>query len=249
MRVALIGGSGLDQYEDLRVERSETVQTDYGEPSGPLIFGSLSGIDVVFLPRHGPEHHLPPHRINYRANISALANAEVDTVIAITAVGGIGPDCGPGKIVIPNDIIDYTWGREHTFFAGDDGRVEHIDFTFPFSADPRQALIAAATSSNGVVDHGVYGATQGPRLESAAEIQRLAQDGCTIVGMTGMPEAALAREAGLAYANCSLVVNWAAGLSDDIITMAEIEAQLTTGMGRVRNLVASAVKGLAGIDR
>ena len=220
MRIAIIGGSGLDQYDDLHVDRSDTVQTDYGDPSGPLIYGSLSGVDVVFLPRHGPEHHLPPHRINYRANISALANTEVDAVIAITAVGGIGRDCGPGQIVIPHDIIDYTWGREHTVDEGADGQLAHIDFTEPYDRDLRLALIQQAEAA-GIAHEpsAVYGATQGPRLETAAEIRRMARDGCDVVGMTGMPEAALAAELGMDYASICLVVNPAAGLSDMPITL------------------------------
>jgi 5'-deoxy-5'-methylthioadenosine phosphorylase len=242
-RIGIIGGSGLDQLAALTGVRSRRVTTAWGEPSAPLLEGCLDGTPVVFLPRHGASHHLPPHRINYRANVAALRDAGVKEIFAVAAVGGIGREAGPGALVIPDQIIDYTWGREHTFHDGLDGRVEHIEFGAPFCPVLRQCLIEAAGEiGQAVVAEGCYGATQGPRLESAAEIARMARDGCTLVGMTGMPEAALAREAGLAYASCALVVNWAAGLSAEPITMDEILRELREGMGRVVGVLSAAVR-------
>lgn len=240
---AIIGGSGLDALGTLVVAREHRIQTAWGVPSGVLQEGTLDGAPVVFLPRHGATHAIPPHRINYRANIAALRDFGVREVFAVSAVGGIAPEAGPGAIVIPDQIIDYTYGRAHTFHDGDGAPVDHIEFGTPYSETLRQRLLAAADGlAQPVVARGVYGATQGPRLETAAEIARLARDGCTIVGMTGMPEAALAREAGLAFANCALVVNWAAGLSDAPISLDEIARELRDGMAAVVRLLSRAVR-------
>lgn len=243
MTLAIIGGSGLDQLGALVASREHRVSTIYGVPSAALLEGTLDGTPVIFLPRHGPTHAFPPHCINYRANIAALREFGVHEVLAVTTVGGIAPDAGPGAIVIPDQIIDYTYGRDHTFYDGSDGKLEHLEFGSPYSEDLRASLIAAADPLGlAVVSVGVYGATQGPRLESAAEIARLARDGCTIVGMTGMPEAALARESGLAYANCALVVNWAAGVRAAPISLAEIGRELRAGMSTVVRLLSATLR-------
>ncbi|MBI2799041.1 MAG: S-methyl-5'-thioinosine phosphorylase [Gammaproteobacteria bacterium] len=244
-RVAIIGGSGLDKLTALVVESAHTVTTIYGTPSGPLLEGTLDGAPILFLPRHGATHGIPPHRINYRANIAALRDFGVEEIFAVTAVGGIGPETGPGRIVIPDQLIDYTSGREHTFYDGIDAKLDHAEFGEPYSATIRTRLIhAAARVGIEVVPHGVYGATQGPRLESAAEIARLQRDGCTLVGMTGMPEAGLAREAGLHYANCALSVNWAAGIGSTPISLVEIGQHLTQGMASVVQLLSAALRTL-----
>lgn len=240
-RIGIIGGSGLDRMGVLTQVREHRVRTAWGEPSSPILEGELFGTPVLFLPRHGADHHLPPHRINYRANIAALRECGVRDILGVAAVGGIGPDCGPGAIVIPDQLVDYTWGREHTFHDGLGSGVEHIEFESPYDSGLRECLLTAASSLGiAVVDGGCYGATQGPRLETAAEIARMARDGCTLVGMTGMPEAALAREAGLAYACCALSVNWAAGLSTTPITMEEIVRELNEGMGTIVRLLGAA---------
>ena len=240
--IGIIGGSGLDQLAALSVVREHRVRTAWGTPSAPLLEGLLQGTPVVFLPRHGAGHHLPPHRINYRANIAALRDFGVREVLGVAAVGGIGADCGPGAIVVPDQLIDYTWGREHTFHDGQDSGVAHAEFEHPYDDALRRCLLDAGHALGvPVVAGGCYGATQGPRLETAAEIARMARDGCTLVGMTGMPEAALAREAGLAYATCALSVNWAAGLSAAPITMDEIMRELAEGMGTIVRLLAHAV--------
>lgn len=200
--------------------------------------------DVLFLFRHGPGHRLSPHLINYRANIRALADAGVETVVAAAAVGGITDIAAPGHIVLPDQIIDYTWGRPHTFSDGPDAALQHIDFTEPYDADThRQLLRSAAACGLNMVGAGVHGVTQGPRLESAAEIERMRRDGCDIVGMTGMPEASLAREAGLAYACCAVVVNRAAGRGDGAID-SQIQKNLAAGRNALQRLLQKAIPKL-----
>ena len=239
-KVAIIGGSGLDALPGLTDFREHRLTTAYGKTSAPILEGTLADREVYFLARHGRDHAIPPHQINYRANIAALTMLEIKDVLAITAVGGIVRTTPPRRIVVPDQIIDYTYGREHTFSDGLDLTVQHVDFTYPFSNTLRQDLITAAGKNNIPIEtHGTYGATQGPRLETAAEIVRMAADGCTIVGMTGMPEASLAREVGLNYANCSLVVNWAAGIAKGPIELDEISQHLITGMEDVLDLTAA----------
>jgi len=225
--IGIIGGSGFTSLPGLSIERSEAVTTEFGEPSAALLHGSVAGQPLVFLARHGNPHVIPPHRVNYRANLLALKEAGVKRVFALAAVGGIGSDCEPGRLVIPDQIIDYTYGRQQTYFEENLAQVTHIDFTYPYSESLRARLMSAAKEVKiEAVCDGVYGATQGPRLESAAEIRKLERDGCTLVGMTGMPEAALARELDLEYACLAVVANWAAGKSDRLITMPEIEMTL-----------------------
>ena len=237
-RVAIIGGTGLTSLQGLEIASREIVQTPYGEPSGILVRGNYCGHEVLFLPRHGPGHTIPPHRVNYRANLWALKEVGVTNVIAVNAVGGIRLDMEPGALVIPNQIIDYTWGRTNTYFEESLNQVVHVDFTEPYCASLRLQLIDAATQAGQeIIDGGTYAATQGPRLETTAEIDRLERDGCDIVGMTGMPEAVLARELELCYASISLVVNRAAGRGDGEITMAEIEQNLKSGITDVRKLL------------
>ncbi|MGI9318056.1 MAG: S-methyl-5'-thioinosine phosphorylase, partial [bacterium] len=198
---AIIGGSGLDTIDELKVTGRKVVRTPYGDPSGIVVTGSLFGQSYIFLPRHGANHTIPPHKVNYRANIWALKNCGVERIVAFAAVGGIDTGLDPGSIVIPDQLIDYTWGREHTFFDGESEVVHHIDFTYPYSEELRHMLIKAAGKSNvPIVQDGTYAATQGPRFETPAEIVKLERDGATIVGMTGMPEAALASELGIEYA-------------------------------------------------
>jgi len=241
--VAIIGGSGLTKLKNLRITRREVIRTPHGEPSAPMVFGQLSGREAVFLPRHGPGHTIPPHEVNYRANIWALKQTGVSRVIAVNAVGGISPEfLESGTVVIPDQIIDYTYGREHTFFGSEHKKVTHVDFTYPYCDELRQILIEAATRAKlGAMARGTYGATQGPRFESAAEIRRMERDGADIVGMTGMPEAGLARELELCYASISVVVNPAAGKTKGTISLKEIEANLETGMAKVRALLEQAI--------
>lgn len=236
---AIIGGTGLTQLDGLDIQRAVEMETPYGAPSAPIRVGQFAGRDVLFLARHGHPHRLPPHQVNYRANLWALKQAGADAVLAVNAVGGIHPAMGTGHLCVPHQLIDYTSGRAHTFFADELEQVTHIDFSYPYSEPLRQQLLAALQAEgHAFSDFGVYACTQGPRLETVAEITRLERDGCDIVGMTGMPEAALAREIGLAYACLALVVNPAAGKSREVITMAEIEAALAQGMGKVRGVLS-----------
>ena len=241
--VAIIGGSGLTNLKNLRITRREVIRTPYGEPSAPMVFGQLGGQEAVFLPRHGAGHTIPPHEVNYRANIWAIKQTGVDKVIAVNAVGGISPDyLTSGTLVVPDQVIDYTYGRAHTFFGSEHKSVTHVDFTYPYCETLRQTVIqAAARTRIKVVGRGTYGATQGPRFESAAEIRRMERDGADIVGMTGMPEAGLARELELCYASISLVVNPAAGKAKDTISLKEIEMNLEMGMAPVRSLLEQVI--------
>lgn len=238
--LAIIGGSGLTQLSTLEIVRREVVRTPYGEPSGALTFGELCGRPVVFLARHGCGHTIPPHLVNYRANIWALKQARADAVVSVASVGGIRADFAPGTLLIPDQIIDYTWGRKSTFFEGGDQAVHHVDFTHPYDESLRQRLLQAGKQAGeAVFDGGVYAATQGPRLETAAEINRFERDGADVVGMTGMPEAVLARELELPYAAVNVVVNFAAGRasSEHGIHFDSIEPILQESMVRVRNLL------------
>jgi len=194
----------------------------------------------VFLARHGYGSNIPPHRVNYRANIWALKDMGLENVIAVNAVGGIRPDLAPGTLLIPDQIIDYTSSRGHTFFEDGLSHVVHVDFTDPYCVRLRNVLVEAAQAL-GVAEGGTYAATQGPRLETAAEVDRLERDGCHVVGMTGMPEAALARELDLCYAACAVVANPAAGRGPGPITMAEIDGHLKIGMEKVRALLGQAI--------
>ncbi|MBK1726763.1 S-methyl-5'-thioinosine phosphorylase [Halorhodospira neutriphila] len=241
MSLGIIGGTGLTSLEGLEITRREVVRTPFGEPSAPLVHGCFRGYNVTFLARHGHNHSIPPHQVNYRANIWALRHVGVEQVVAVAAVGGIGEAYAPRRLAIPDQIIDYTHSRESTFFDQDAADVTHVDFTYPYDARLRRWLLAAAAEAGiEVVDGGTYAATQGPRLETAAEIQRLRRDGCDLVGMTGMPEAVLAREAELAYAHCAVVANWGAGLAEgQTVSMDDIRDNLTYGMDLVRQLIAS----------
>jgi len=245
-KVAIIGGTGLNSMPGLTISHREMVKTIYGAPSSPLIHGQINGCDVVFLARHGGRHNIPPHMVNYRANIKALQEVGTTHVVALAAVGGIADACVDQSIVIPDQIIDYTYGRAQTFHNSKYNSFDHIDFTYPYSGPMREKIIAAARSvSVSLVDHGVYGATQGPRLETAAEIKRMEIDGCTIVGMTGMPEAALAREVRLEYACCAMVVNRAAGKVPNGISFKDIENNVKNGVQNVQSLLAELLsKGL-----
>ncbi len=248
----VIGGSGLTRIDDLQVVHRQVCRSIWGEPSAPVTYGRLGDATIVFLPRHGAGHTIAPHRVNYRANVQVLHDLGVRKIIAVTAVGGIRPDLAAGSIVIPHDVIDYTWGREHTFFGGhaSGSEVTHVDFTEPYATGLRQALADAARSLDiRVSTSGVYAATQGPRFETPAEIDRIEKDGGDIVGMTGMPEASLAAELAMDYANISVVVNPAAGRAPDgvHISLDSIYAELAAGMEKVRRILATAGADVASL--
>jgi len=242
--IAIIGGSGLSKLVNLEVTSRKVARTPYGEPSGPLTIGRIGGREVVFLARHGYGHTVAPHEVNYRANLWALKDHGVDEIVSIASVGAIRRDLVPGALMLPDQIIDYTWGRRSTFFEGADAPVTHIDFTEPYAGTMRDRIRRAAEAcGEPLLDGGVYGATQGPRLETAAEIDRMERDGADMVGMTGMPEAVLAREIGLAYAAIAVVANFAAGRGDSAqgVSLERINAVLDEAMRRVRKVIEQLV--------
>ena len=242
--LAIIGGTGLAQLANLEISHRQVLRTPYGEPSGAITFGRLRQHEVMFIARHGYGHTIPPHEVNYRANLWALHEQGAKRVISVAAVGGIRADLLPGTLILPDQIIDYTYGREFTYFDGRDRPVTHIDFTQPYSQNLRQQILQAAKLAKvNCLDGGVYAATQGPRLETAAEINRLERDGADMVGMTGMPEASLARELGLSYAAIAVVVNHAAGRGDsrDGVHLEAIGAVTQPAMASVRNILECVV--------
>ncbi len=251
-KIAIIGGTGLTTLQNLNILRREIVMTPYGEPSSSLAYGCIQqdcsseegskdtdNKEVVFIARHGHAHNIPPHMVNYRANLWALKKVGINVILAVNAVGGIREDMVPGSLLIPDQIIDYTTRRINTFFEKNLSHATHIDFSYPYSTELSQQIIECAEKEHiDIIQGATYAATEGPRLETAAEIQRLKRDGCDIVGMTGMPEAALARELEMDYASICVNANWAAGLSDGVITMEAIEKNLQDGMAKVRQLIA-----------
>lgn len=244
--LAIIGGSGLESLPGLEVDTTHRIITPYGRSSSPVLQGLWCGVKVLFLSRHNEDHSIAPHLINYRANIWALKELGASHVIAVAAVGGITELNAPRMVNIPDQIIDYTWGRQHTFVE-EGGRLQHINFCHPYNQEIRQSLLNAVQEAGveeQVVDGGCYGATQGPRLETAAEIQRLKRDGCDIVGMTGMPEAALAMETELKYACIALIVNWGAGVLEEEISLEEIYENLRQGMKTIERVLQAYLQSL-----
>ena len=238
--LAIVGGTGLYNFPALKQVERQSVVTPFGDPSAPIVTGELDGHRIAFLARHGEDHGILPHRVNYRANLWALHHLGARRVIGVNAVGGIRDDMAPRVIAVPDQIIDYTHGRFDSFCDVAGAKVEHIDFTEPYSAALRNAIVAAASGAGiAVVDGGCYGATQGPRLETRAEIARMRRDGCDLVGMTGMPEAVLARELSVDYACLALVANWAAGCGgESSISLEEIFANLQTATAQVLPIIA-----------
>lgn len=243
--LAIIGGTGLTQLANLEITHRQVMRTPYGEPSGALTFGTIKQHEVMFIARHGYGHTIPPHEVNYRANLWALHDQGARRVISVASVGGIRSDLDPGTIVLPDQILDYTYGRAFTYFDGRDHPVTHIDFTQPYTPELRQQILEAARrAGEPCLDGGVYAAVQGPRLETAAEITRYERDGADMVGMTGMPEASLAGELGLHYAAIAVVVNHAAGRgsSRDHIHLENVREVTLPAMARVRNILECMVE-------
>jgi len=246
--LAIIGGTGLYALAGLDDIATHTPQTRYGTPSGPIRVGTLGGVRVAFLARHGEGHSIPPHKINYRANLAALQGLGASRVLALNTVGGITERYGPRVLACPDQLIDYTWGRISTLCEEADAEVLHVDFGEPYTPSLRAAILAAAREASvPVVDGGCYGATQGPRLETRAEIARLRRDGCDLVGMTGMPEAGLARELGLDYASLAIVANWAAGAGpdvDEVITLEDVLNNVAAATAEVPKLLVRLLEAL-----
>jgi 5'-methylthioinosine phosphorylase len=240
-RLGLIGGTGLDQWGVAGKPRK--AHSIFGKPSAEPVEFQVADLSVFFLPRHGVRHEIPPHAVNYQANIDVFRQLEVDAVIAVNAVGGISTHNQPGSQSVPDQYIDYTWGRLHSYSMSADDELQHVEFASPFDYQMRLHLIRAAKLAGlDINDSGCVGVTQGPRLETAAEIKRLYQDGCDMVGMTSMPEAVLAREAGLAYASLCINANWAAGIEVEPVSMAAIEVTLAQAMLEVRKILAELFK-------
>jgi len=244
VRLGLIGGTGLDRWgEAVKVHETDG---QYGQPSARFTEYHEGDLRIFFLPRHGEQHTIPPHAVNYRANVDGFRQLRVTGIVAVNAVGGISAGNAPGTLTVPDQLIDYTWGRAHSFSMTADDDLQHIEFANPFSGRLRSAMLRAAMMANVAVrDGGCIGVSQGPRLETAAEIQRCKQDGCDQIGMTSMPEAALAREAGLDYACLGVNANWAAGLNDEEVTMEAINATLKDAMVKVRMLLAALFEELS----
>lgn len=243
--LAIIGGRGLTELANLEITHRQVMRTPYGEPSGAFMFGMLNQHEVIFLARHGYGHTIPPHLVNYRANLWALREQGVDEVVSVATVGGIRADLTPGTIVVPDQIIDYTHGRDATFFDSRDTRYSNANFTLPYSSKLRDCILRSAhIAQHSCLDGGVYAATQGPRLDSIAEINRYERDGADMVGMTGMPETALAMELEMNYATIAVVVNYAAGRGDSKrgISMESVNTTASEAMKRVRSIIELVVK-------
>jgi len=238
MSLAIIGGSGFGELEQFEVTKKHDLDTPYGKVSAPILQGNLFGVEnIFFLARHGEKHSIQPHKINYRANIYALRELGIKNIVALAAVGGIDKRCAPGSVIIPQQILDYTYGREMTFFD-QEGDVSHAEFTEPYSAVMRNIVIdACSKGSIETINEGVYAVTQGPRFETAAEISRYERDGATIVGMTAMPEAILARELDIAYMTIALSVNYAAGIQQGVINHTDIHAAYTSAADKLYQLL------------
>lgn len=242
--LAIIGGRGLTQLANLEITHRQVMRTPYGEPSGAFLFGTLNHHEVIFLARHGYGHTIPPHLVNYRANLWALHEQGVSQVVSVATVGGIRADLKPGAIVVPDQIIDYTHGRDSTFFESRDKPYSNADFTLPYSTSLRQLILQSAkTAGQECIDGGVYAATQGPRLDSIAEVNRYERDGADMIGMTGMPETALAKELGLKYATIAVVANYAAGRGDSTtnIRLDVVNATASEAMQHVRSILECVV--------
>ncbi|GHA83943.1 S-methyl-5'-thioinosine phosphorylase [Modicisalibacter luteus] len=238
--LAIIGGTGLTTMAGLDVIKRHSAETPLGAASASVVHGTYEGYDILFLARHGHPYKLPPHRINYRANLWALKQAGATRVVGVNAVGGIDPSLSPGALVVPDQIIDYTVGRECTYFDGRFKPLKHIDFSWPYTSSLCSELLSAGEKAGEILEKGgVYGCTQGPRLETAAEIARMARDGCHLVGMTGMPEASLARELEIDYACLALVVNPAAGVTNREISLTEIDAVISSGIERIKRVIGA----------
>ena len=239
--LGLVGGTGLteldDSYETLDIE------TPFGVPSDPIRVVQTEPVRLLFLPRHGSPHRYPPHRINYRANMWALKEAGADHVLAVSAVGGISDGYSPGTLVVSDQLVDFTWGREHTYHDSPELALVHVDFTHPYAGPLRNRLLEAAGRAGvGVVDGGCIGVFQGPRLESAGEIRMAGNAGCDMAGMTSLPEAGLARELGLDYAGLAVVSNWGAGVHGELISEEDIAETLKEPMARVRAILDALIE-------
>lgn len=234
--IGIIAGSGIQELGCEDIIATQKVETPYGPPSDLYRICNISGTEVIFLPRHGIPHHIPPHKINYRANLWGFSSLGVKEIISINAVGGINEGLSPGDIVLPDQVIDLTHGRENTFF--DKEEVVHIDFTEPFCNSLREMFCCAGEKAGiPLIRSGTYVCTNGPRLETKAEIQYFSRIGADIVGMTLMPEASLARELEICFASISVITNYAAGISKNKLTTTEVVETMRASIEKIRTLI------------
>jgi 5'-methylthioadenosine phosphorylase len=234
--LGIIGGSGLYKIEGITLRKTKKVKTTFGKPSDSYKIGALSDREIVFLPRHGAKHSIPPHKVNYRANVWGFKELGVKRIIAISAVGGISPKVSPGAIVVPDQIIDMTSNREATFHEKDNA--VHVDFTEPYCPEMRRSIIGASkTKGIDIKASGTYVCVNGPRLETRAEIQFFSRIGADIVGMTAMPEAALVREVEICFGGISVVTNYAAGVKKRSLRANEVGEVMKEAMGNLGALL------------
>jgi len=236
MEIGIIGGTGRNEEGILEIVRRRRVRTPYGELHD-LALGEIAGRKAAFLQRHGRNHSLPPHMVNYRANLYALRSLGIKRVISLNSVGSLNPKLRPGDFVVPHDFIDFTKNRVTTFH---DDRVVHVDMTRPYCPEVRKALVTAS----GGADRGVYLCTEGPRFETPAEIEFFGRLGCDVVGMVGVPEVTLAREAGMCYASLCTVTNYAAGISKERLSLEEVMDITRENSKRLGKILQNAVKRL-----
>ena len=239
MGLAIIGGTGLYQMgEGVGAERL-TVNTRYGPCQVERL--DAGGVEVAFLARHGFDHSVPPHRVNYRANIAGLRELGVTSILASAAVGSISEQLPPGSLALLSQFLDFTRGRASTFFDGDGGEVKHVDVTDPYCPHLRGELAAtAAALGEKLHPEATYVCAEGPRFETPAEIRMFRQLGAVVVGMTSVPEVVLAREAGMCYAAIALVTNWAAGVSPEPVRHGDVSSFMAKHTARLRALFATA---------
>lgn len=238
-KIGVIGGSGLYEIKGFVLKKKRTISTPYGKPSDQYLTGTMGKTEIIFLPRHGSHHNIPPHMINYRANIWGFRKLGVDRILSISAAGGINKGLKPGDIVISDQILDMTKERKSTYYDGKEG-VIHIDFTEPYCPELRRILLKAGRQKRlSLKNGGTYVAVEGPRLETASEIKSFSILGGDIVGMTGMPEAALARELEICYAGISVVANYAAGISRRKLTVAEVMEAMKDSTEKIKDLLKS----------
>ena len=244
-KIAIIGGSSLVRLHQLQIERQEPVSTPYGEPETPMVFGQFAGQPIIFLNRRG-DRRIPPHRINYRANIWALHEVGVEKIIAVAGMGGIRADMRPGTLTVPDQLIDYTYGRNYTYYEDCEVPVEQIDFTYPFSENIRQAILKAGLSLDLLIsDEATVAVSQGPRFETLAEIKRFERDACDLVSMTPIPEVVLARELGMEYATLGLVTGKAAGRRSRVQDDQDNEQLVQKSYRALQKLLVASVQHLA----
>lgn len=248
--IGVIGGSGFYSFfDDAESVESVEVETPFGPPSGALTVGLVAGRRVAFVPRHGARHQLPPHRVNYRANLWALRSVGVRQVLGPCAVGSLRPEIGPGTLVVPDQVVDRTWGRAHTAY-GVEGPVVHVAFADPYCPRGRRTVVAQAGSASwAAVDGGTLVVVNGPRFSSRAESHWHAAAGWTVVGMTGMPEASIARELALCYTSVALVTDHDAGVeAGSAVTHAEVLEVFGRNVDRLKALMRETVAALPADD-